>query len=196
MIWVLLQGVVATMGFYEDTEGIPPRMSVAIGPPLLTILLLFVLPAGRRWSYRLDMRTLIMLHVVRVPVEIGLHGLFLQGDVPQVMTYEGRNFDIFSGLTAPLVATLGFRHGRVNRPLLIGWNLLCLALLLNIMFHGIFSVPTPFQLFGFERPNVALLHFPYVWLPAVIVPLVLLAHAAALHQLLKPEHPPVEHAAR
>jgi hypothetical protein len=40
------------------------------------------------------------------------------------------------------------------------------------------------QRLAFEQPNVALLHFPFGWLPAVLVPLVVLAHAAALWQLL------------
>ena len=36
---------------------------------------------------------------------------------------------------------------------------------------------------GFEQPNVAILHVPFVWLPGGVVPLVLLAHVAALWQL-------------
>jgi hypothetical protein len=44
--------------------------------------------------------------------------------------------------------------------------------------------PSPVQRLAFEQPNVALLHFSFGWLPAVLVPLVLLAHVAALRQLL------------
>lgn len=33
---------------------------------------------------------------------------------------------------------------------------------------------------GFDQPNVALLSFPYTWLPAVVVPTVLLSHLLCL----------------
>jgi hypothetical protein len=185
LAWLVVQAVLAETGFFLDTLSMPPRMLAAIGPPLLTLLVLLALPAGRGWLCHLDLRMLTMLHVVRVPVEIGLHGLFLEGAVPQVMTYEGRNFDIFSGLTAPVVSILAFSNGRVNIPLLLGWNILCLLLVFNIMVHGILSVPTPFQQFGFEQPNRGLLYFPYQWLPALIVPVVVMAHVASILQVLR-----------
>nr|MDQ3101968.1 hypothetical protein [Bacteroidota bacterium] len=157
---------------------------LAIGPPLLSIFLLLFFGGGKEWLKSMDLRKLTLLHIVRVPVEIGLHGLYAEGSLPQIMTFEGRNFDIFSGLTAPIIALIAFRHQSTNRPLLMGWNILCLLLLLNIVFHGILSAPTPFQQFGFEQPNVALLYFPFEWLPAVIVPIVLLAHVSAIYQLV------------
>jgi hypothetical protein len=64
------------------------------------------------------------------------------------------------------------------------WNLICLALLANIVIRAVLSLPTDFQQFGFEQPNVAVLQFPYVWLPGLIVPLVLLAHLAAIRQIV------------
>jgi hypothetical protein len=182
--WALLQLAIAWTGFYTVTHTLPPRFVLAIGPPLLTILLFTALPSGRAWLASFDLRAVTLLHVVRLPVEWGLHQLYVEGYVPQVMTWEGRNVDVFSGATATLVAWLAFRAGDVRRPLLLAWNLLCLALLGIIMFHGILSVPTPLQQFGFEQPNVALMYPPFVWLPAVIVPLVLAAHVAALVRLM------------
>ena len=184
-VWLVVQGAIAASGFYLETDTLPPRMVLALAPPLLFIIGLFIVPQGRAWMDTLDLRALVFLHIVRIPVEIGLHMLYTNGRIPEVMTYEGRNFDIISGLTAPLVAFIAFRGRVLNRPLLIGWNLLCLGLLVNIVYHGVLSVPTPFQRFGFERPNVGLLYFPYVWLPAFIVPAVLLAHLASLRRLLQ-----------
>jgi hypothetical protein len=45
---------------------------------------------------------------------------------------------------------------------------------------GTFALPTP----GLREPNLAILHFPFVWLPACVVPLVLLAHLTAIRALL------------
>jgi hypothetical protein len=101
------------------------------------------------------------------------------------MTFEGRNFDILSGLTAPLVAWLALRGDKVNRLLLIVWNLLAFGLLLNIMANAILSLETPFQQFAFEQLNRGVLYFPFIWLPAIIVPIVFVSHVISLWQLLK-----------
>ncbi len=101
------------------------------------------------------------------------------------MTFEGRNLDILSGLTAPLVAWLAVRGGAVNRPLLIMWNLLAFGLLLNILINAILSLETPFQQFAFDQPNRGVLYFPFIWLPVIIVPIVFVSHVVSLWQLLK-----------
>jgi hypothetical protein len=113
-----------------------------------------------------------------------LFWLFQAGQIPQLMTFEGRNFDILSGLTAPLIYWLAFRGGKTNRRLLIVWNLFALALLINIVVNAFLSFPFSFQQFAFDQPNRAVLYFPFVWLPSVIVPIVLFCHLASLWQLL------------
>jgi hypothetical protein len=104
--------------------------------------------------------------------------------IPQVMTFEGRNFDIVSGITAPLVAWFAFRGDRVNRPVLIVWNLIALGLLLNIVATAFFAFPSPMQQIAFEQPNRAVMYFPFIWLPAIVVPIVFFAHIVSLWQLL------------
>jgi hypothetical protein len=181
--WAAVQTLVANTGFYAATDTEPQRMALALGPPLLAIAALFVTRAGRAFLDRINLRWLILVHVVRIPVELVLHALFVAGLVPQVMTFEGRNFDIVSGLTAPLVAVAGFHRGQPRRGLLLAWNISCLVLVLNVVAHGILSVPGPLQQFGFEQPNVGLLRAPFVWLPSLIVPVVILSHLAAIRQL-------------
>lgn len=101
------------------------------------------------------------------------------------MTFEGRNFDMLSGLTAPLIFYTGFAKNRVHKKLLLFWNLICLALLINIVVIAVLSAPFAFQLFSFEQPNIAILYFPFVWLPGVVVPLAALSHLASIRQLLR-----------
>lgn len=181
--WAAVQGVVGLSGFYTRTAGLPPRLALLLGPPLLGIGLLLATRAGRRFLDGLRLEALTLLHVVRIPVELVLFGLFRYHAVPQLMTFEGRNLDILAGLTAPLVYFLAFRQQRLGRRGLLVWNVLGLASLLNIVVNAVLSVPTPLQQFGFEQPNVAILYFPFVWLPGVVVPLVLLAHLAAIRRL-------------
>lgn len=183
--WMALMLVLAFGGFYTNMALMPLPLLGLIGPAALTIIGLFATPAGRRWLASLDPEPLAYLHTVRVPVEFVLFALAHLGTVPYLMTFEGRNFDILTGLTAPLVAYFGFTRLRLSRGVLVAWNLAGLALLVNIAATGLLSAPTPLQRFAFEQPNVALLHPPFVWLPGVVVPLVLLAHLATLRKLLR-----------
>jgi hypothetical protein len=100
------------------------------------------------------------------------------------MTFEGRNFDILSGITAPIIYYLAFRDGKVNRALLIAWNLGALALLTNIVTIAVLAFPSPFQTVGLHQPNIGVTYFPYVWLPAVIVPIVFFCHVTSLWRLI------------
>jgi hypothetical protein len=125
----------------------------------------------------------VLLHTVRIPVELVLFWLSEHGVIPRLLTFEGRNFDIFSGLTAPLIYYFGFIRPKLGKGVLITWNIICLVLLVNVVTHAILSLPTPFQKFAFDRPNVAVLYFPYIWLPACVVPLVLFSHLAILRKL-------------
>jgi hypothetical protein len=47
------------------------------------------------------------------------------------------------------------------------------------------STPSPLQKIAFDQPNIAILNFPFSWLPTFIVPIVLLGHLVSIRQLLK-----------
>jgi hypothetical protein len=184
VLWLALQAIVSLNGFYQVTNSVPPRFILLILPPVLFIVFLFLTKKGRTFIDKLDTRWLLLLHTVRIPVEIVLFLLYTQKQVPGIMTFEGRNFDILSGITAPILFYFSFIKKSVGSNLLIAWNIICLGLLFNIVTIAILSAPFPFQQFAFDQPNIALLSFPFAWLPCCIVPLVFLSHVAALRQLL------------
>jgi hypothetical protein len=180
--WLILNAFAALSFFYTNTYGVPPRFALAVVPALLGIVVLFSTRAGRKFIDGLDTGTLILLNIVRIPVEIGLFLLFSNKAVPEVMTFEGRNFDIISGITAPVI---WLRYTKFQtRKLLLSWNFLCLALLVNIVGIAIVAAPFEFQQIAFDQPNVAVMYFPYIWLPCCIVPLVLLTHLAMIRKLI------------
>lgn len=181
--WLLVQGGMAFIGFYTHSAGLPPRFALLLLPPLVLIVGLFLTRRGRAWLAGLPLGRLTLLHMVRIPVELVLLSLYRAGAVPQLMTFEGRNFDILAGLTAPVVYWLAFRQRQLGRRGLLLWNLLALGLLSNIVVNALLSAPSPLQRFAFNQPNVAILHFPFAWLPACVVPLVLLAHLVAIWRL-------------
>ncbi|HEV7700865.1 MAG TPA: hypothetical protein VGO43_11595, partial [Pyrinomonadaceae bacterium] len=79
---------------------------------------------------------------------------------------------------------LAFKAGIANKWLLVGFNILGLMLLANIVSIAIMSLPSPMQQMAFDQPNRGVLLFPYIWLPTVIVPIVLFSHLASLWKLL------------
>lgn len=183
LAWLALTTIISLNGFFTVTNTLPPRFLVLVAPPLLLIATLFVTRVGRQFLNKLDIKTLTLLHVVRVPVELVLYFLFLYKAVPQLMTFEGNNYDILSGLSAPLIYYVGFVRRQISNKAMMLWHLVCLALLFNIVLHAVLSAPSPFQQFAFDQPNRAVLYFPFVWLPACVVPLVLFAHLVALRNL-------------
>jgi hypothetical protein len=184
LTWLALQTFIGLSGFYKVTDTIPPRFLLLVLPPILFIIGLFATSKGRQFIDSLDIKTLTILHTVRIPVEIVLFWLFINKTVPEIMTFEGRNFDILSGLTAPIIFYFGFVRKQLDRKIILLWNFICLGLLINIVANAVLSAPFPFQKFAFDQPNIAVLYFPFNWLPSCIVPLVLLSHLATIRQLL------------
>jgi len=184
--WLVIQAVISLNEFYAtDTTAIPPRFAFVIIPPFVTILILFLTKKGLAFIDNLPLVNITYLNIVRIPVEIALYLLFLHKAVPKLMTFEGKNFDIISGITAPLIAYFGFAKEKLSNKIILWWNIIALLLLLNVLTIGILSAPLIFQAFSFLQPNIAALHFPFVWLPAFIVPLIFFGHLVSIRQLLK-----------
>jgi hypothetical protein len=182
-VWVILQSALALKMFYTVTDTVPPRLLLLALPPVLLIAILFLTTKGKVFIDSLDIKYLTILHIIRIPVELVLLWLSINKAVPQLMTFEGRNFDILSGITAPFIFYFGFVKNTLNKKILLAWNFICLALLLNIVINAVLSAPTNFQQLAFDQPNIAILYYPFNLLPAVVVPLVLLSHLAAIRQL-------------
>ncbi len=187
--WLILQAVLTFVGIYHsDTNTMPPKILLfGVAPTILLIIFLFVTKKGRAFIDGLPLAKLTYLHTIRIPVEIVLLWLFMHKTVPQLMTFEGRNFDILAGITAPWVAYYGISKGNFSKQILLLWNIICLALLANIVINAILSSPFPLQQFAFDQPNIAILYFPFSWLPTFVVPVVLFCHLASIRQLLKKE---------
>ncbi|SIT77041.1 hypothetical protein [Pontibacter indicus] len=183
--WLVLTGALAWMGFFQVTDTLPPRFLIAVLPPLICLTILFSTSKGRAWLDQFDLKTLTLLQTMRIPVELVLYWLFLYQLTPELMTFEGRNFDILSGITAPLVYYFAFVQNKWRPQFLLIWNIVTLGILLFTVSNGILSAPSPVQQFAFEQSNVAVLLFPFIWLPAVVVPIAYYAHLISIRLLWK-----------
>lgn len=185
LLWLALQSAISLSGFYTVTSGVPPRFALLLMPPAVLVMALFFIKKSLRAIDSFDVKILTLLHVVRILVELVLYGLHLYKVIPLVMTFEGRNFDILCGLTAPLIWYFGYVKPILNKRVLLAWNVICLLLLANIVVTAVLSAPLPFQRLAFDQPNIALFYFPFVWLPGFIVPAVFFAHLVSIRRLLK-----------
>ncbi len=183
--WMIFQTSLTMLGFYKVTTGTPPRLVLVLAPVLLLNVYLFATKKGQAFIDSIDLKILTLIHIIRIPVELVLYALFVYKTIPALMTFEGQNWDILSGITAPFVYYFGFVQNKMTSTLLLVWNFICLGLLINIVVIAILSAPSPLQQLAFDQPNVAIFHFPFIWLPAVVVPIVLFAHLVTIRQLLR-----------
>lgn len=186
LVWLLIQSVLGWAGFFENTESLPPRiMAFGILPNLIAMIVAFRTKKGRDLIDRINLKTLTWMHTIRIPVEITLTLLYHAGLVSVLMTWEGTNWDILSGLSAPVIALIAFGGGEVKKKLLLIWNVIALVLLLNVVITAALAFPSPIQQLAFDQPNLAILSFPYNLLPAVVVPIVMFGHFVAIRRLRK-----------
>ncbi|MFN0178354.1 MAG: hypothetical protein ACKVZ0_06105 [Gemmatimonadales bacterium] len=137
---------------------------------------------GRRLAFGLPLSVLIGYQAFRVVVEVLMHRAYVEGLMPVQMSYQGRNFDIVSGATAAVLGLVLLVRG-APRWVLLGWNLLGLGLLINVLVIPMLSAPGPFRRFLNEPSNVGVTAFPWVWLPAVMVLAALLGHLLLFRRL-------------
>lgn len=182
--WAAISAALSLSGFLNDFSTFPPRMMIVLIVPVIMVLIFTFSSRSNIYLKKIPAAWIVGMQSFRVVVELFLWWAFLDDLLPRQMTFEGRNFDVLAGLTAPLVAGwwLGYQ-GR--KPLLvILWNILGLGLLFNILIIAILSMPTPARYFMNEPANTLVATFPWVWLPALLVILAFLLHLLSIKQML------------
>ena len=186
--YLIIQGTLAYVGFYKNFDAMPPRALLLLLPTLGFITSLFCTRRGKEFIDHLDMRWMTLLHIVRIPVELCLYWLFLAKTIPEIMTFDGQNFDILAGVTAPITYILFFIKKKISHNILLAWNILFTLVLLNIIITALLSAPLPFQQIAFEQPNMAIVYFPFNWLACFIAPAALFSHFVAIRRLMFTHH--------
>jgi hypothetical protein len=178
-----ITGTLAASGLLTPAENAPPRLMLL--PPLAFTLGLALLrsPAGRRSLAALPAWAPVAGQAMRIPIEVVLWLLLLDGRVPVQMTFEGMNYDILVGLSAPLVAWRLARGGVGAVRLARAWNVLALVPLVTIIVVSVLSAPGPQRVFMNAPGNTFVATLPFIWLPAFLVPLAGLLHVAAWMRL-------------
>lgn len=182
-LWLGLTAAIAQSGALSVFESLPPRLMML---PMSALVVLVLITRGatfRRLLAATPRAWPVALMSFRVIVELMIWQLYKGGAMPRQMTFEGRNFDILVGLSAPVIAH-GLAAGWLGRHAAIAWNVAGLALLLNVVVIAVTSVPGPTRLDWGGEPLTIVATAPFVWLPAFLVPVAVFGHVSSLRQLL------------
>jgi hypothetical protein len=182
LLWLATTGILASNGFYLKTDTMPPKILLVVGPALIAGIFLSRTKTAARLLAASSPSFIVGAQSFRLGVEIIFYFLLINNAIPSLMTFEGRNMDIFVGLSALPVAWL-YKRGKLNDQALRIWNYVGLIILLNVMIHGMLSAPSPIQQITTVPVNNFMLHFPFVWLIALLVPTAFTGHLLSLRQL-------------
>ena len=184
LVWLMFTLIIGVSGYLSDFTSLPPKILLVIVPPFLFLLLILTSKQFHELCAPLDNFWFIYPQSFRILMEFILWLLYRYHIITIQMTFEGRNFDIIIGLTAPIVAYYCFNRKIWSPKIAVAWNFIGIALLVNIMVIAFLSMPYPLRHFMNEPANTIAFHFPFVWLPSLVVPFAFLLHAVSIRRLL------------
>jgi hypothetical protein len=177
--WVTLAALLSVAGVLHKFDSLPPPAPILFFLGFIGTVTLGMSRLASGWL-QLTPAFLIGFQSFRIAVEVLIHSAVADGIAPPQMTWTGLNFDIFTGITAVVVAPFA---ARLPRSVLFTWNTVGLALLVWVVSVATVSFPTRFQMLTPSNTWVA--DFPFVWLPTVHVTAALLFHVILYRRLVR-----------
>lgn len=181
MGWIVVPAVLARAHLLDRYVPLPAPPLVMVGVIVAATLILALSGFGARIAASVPLAALVGFQAFRLPLEIVLHRIYMEGALPVQMTWSGRNFDVVTGIFAIVVA-VGVWKGIAGRRVLMVWNVLGLALLVNVVAIAVLSTPT-FRRFTEGPPVLVPSTFPWVWVATFLVPAALFGHVVVFRAL-------------
>ncbi len=184
--WLVYISALSVTGIFSITA-FPPRIPLLLVSPAFAFIIYFF--TNKRFKNIIALTPPawpVYFQSFRVIVELLIWGLFMKGIFPQSATFEGHNFDILIGLTAPFVAYYTFTKARLGKVIFKLWNIAGLSTLVIIvsiiMRHAYFpsmqNNPENVLIKGFGT-------FPYTFLAGLFMPLAVFMHIFSLIKIRK-----------
>jgi hypothetical protein len=182
-VWFTYAGLLGYFDLVKNTAMRRPGIAFIV-VPVIVFLLFFIVrsSASARVALAFPLWIILGTQCFRIGVELFLHQLWINGLVPKMLTFEGANVDIYVGASAPLIAWLSTR-GRLGMRLALGWNVLGLLALTNVVIRAVLTAPGPFNLIHAEVPNLMMGTFPFLFIPGFFVPLAVVLHVLAMRAI-------------
>ena len=153
------------------------------------LLILLSMVGYLAWSSRqpwtakladLPLSFLVGFQGFRIVVEMLIHIAVQEGIAHPTMTWSGTNWDIVAGVTAVLLAPF---TKRLDHRVLQIWNVSMALVLMVTVVTAVLAAPIPFRQIMGEPANTWVTHFPFIWLPTILVFCAWLGHIVLFRKL-------------
>jgi len=178
---MLSEMALAQSGLFQRWDLRPPPFLLMFALVTLLTVRLALSSLGLKLATALPFAILIGAQAFRLPLELVMHQAAIEGVMPPQMSFSGYNFDIVTGTSALLLATL-LTMKMAPRTFIWLWNLMGLALLGTIAGLALTSMPI-LQMFGPDKVNTWVTYAPFVWLPGLLVQIALFGHILVWRKL-------------
>ena len=179
-VWMGLTAGLAGAGLlaHFDPPRVLPLFLVAFG----TTVYFSRTDLGGALANSLPLVVLVGFQSFRIVVEIGIHLAGTEGVAPMILSWSGWNFDIATGVSALVLVPF---VNKLPRVALLAWNTAGLLLVLAVVAVAVMATPGPMNVLLTEPANIWVSHFPFVWLPIVLVQSAVLGHLLVFRRLLE-----------
>ena len=182
--WIIVPAVLTRAHLLDRYVPMPAPALVMVGVINAATLVLALSSFGARMAASVPLAALVGYQGFRLPLEVVLHRVYNEGALPVQMTWSGRNFDVVTGALAVVLAIAVWK-GVAGRGAVMLWNVLGLALLVNVVAVAVLSTPTSFRVFTEGPPVLVPSTYPWVWLATFLVPAALFGHVVVFRALAR-----------
>lgn len=184
-LWFAFTTVVSLQDMLQNFSATPPRVMIILIPAVLGIIYISSSSRVNAFLSVIPSSWLVYIQSFRIIMELMLWLMFLNNLIPVQMSFEGLNYDVLAGLSAPLIGYYALSAKKWPRVSALLWNFAGLLLVINITLISILSTPFSFRQFMNEPANTIVTYFPFVWIPAFIVPFAVLVHILSIKQIIR-----------
>lgn len=183
-VWLGFITVMSLAGFY-NSMALPPRVPLFLVFPAFAFTGFFFL-SGRNQQLiaAVPASWPVYFQSFRIVVELLLLGLAVKGLIPKEASFEGYNFDVAIGLTAPVVGWLAFSKKVIGKGVLRMWNIAGFCTLAIVVFIFISHAYFP-QVWHKQESIISRGFglFPYTYLAGFLMPAAVFMHVLSLRKL-------------
>jgi hypothetical protein len=178
IIWLTYVSLISLSGIFT-IAALPPRIPLLLVLPAFVFFIYFF--ASRQFKAFIAHTPAswpVYFQSFRIIVELLIWGAFLNGILPKEASFEGYNFDIAIGITAPFIGYfIVAKGGSKNTGALLAWNFIGLITLVIVVFI-LMSRSYFYCSFGLSESILArgLGVFPYTFLAGFFMPLAVFMH--------------------
>ncbi len=183
VLWHLYVYVLALFDYMLDLS-FPPKFFLATIVPLFIFSGVFAYRNRKSsWLQNIPVQGLFFYQTFRILIEIIFVYTVAQGTLHPNVTIEGYNYDMVYAFSVLLIGLGIFQKIESHRKLVLAWNYLGLLVILSILIVFQTTIYLP-EIYGDIEPfSGDFLQYPYVLVPAFLMPSAVFVHCISIAQL-------------